>query len=462
MTTLSVIIPAYNEEAGIGSVIERVRGSQGGLTQLGLALETLVVDDGSRDRTAQIVGRYPDVRLIRHSRNRGYGAAIKTGFRHATGIFLAFLDADGTYPPESLPELCRAALQHDADLVIGSRMGGMHSEMPLMRRVGNLSYSILLSLIGNTVVRDTTSGMRLLHKRALAQLYPLSDGLDFTPAMSTRAIHENLKIVEVPIPYAERIGHSKLNVVRDGFRFTNAIVWTALAYNPVRVLGFASLAALACAGAIGLYILLLRLSGVTTLNAWQVFALFAAVVLSVLGISLLSLGAMFNYLVALFHKRPVRQGLFGKPILRPAKYTGSGQVFEPPLVPRRTRIRGCGARSSPTRRRRARCACVGDLRVPHTGLDHHFGWMGIACALVGLVLGSAAFALSLSGWEMARLWFYLLVSALLIIIGVQLSISWIVMRVLEELAERESSVQRDLVEPEPAEVEICQTIPNLI
>jgi glycosyltransferase involved in cell wall biosynthesis len=405
MNRLSLVIPAYNEEDGIQQVIERVLATRHGLARVGFSLEFIIVDDGSRDRTAAVVSSYREVRLIRHLKNRGYGAAIKTGFRHATGNYLAFIDADGTYPPESLPELCRAAVEHNADLVVGSRMGGAESQMPLTRRVGNFAYARLLSLIGNVAVRDTASGMRVIRQEILERLYPLSDGLDFTPAMSTRAIHENLQVVEVPVPYAERIGRSKLSVVRDGFRFTNAIVWTALAYNPVRILGLASLAALAIALIVGFYMIALRLSGTTELKGWQVFALFLAVVLSVAGVSLFSLGAMFNYLVALFHKHPVRQGLFGKPI------------FNPPL-------------------------------------DHQFGWIGLVSAGLGVVVSVVSFALSANGWAITRLWFYLLASALLVVVGVQLSISWIVMRVLEELSRRDGESQRDLVEVDPANLEV--------
>jgi glycosyltransferase involved in cell wall biosynthesis len=395
MTILSVIIPAYNEESGIAQVIQRVLDVRPALARINVDLEFIIVDDGSRDRTAALVSKYPEVRLIQHLKNRGYGAAIKTGFRHASGEYLAFLDADGTYPPEKLPELCRAAMQEKADVVVGSRMSGTKTQMPITRRIGNFAYARLLSLIGNVVVRDTASGMRVLRQGALASLYPLPDGLEFTPAMSTRAIHENLKVVEVPIPYAERVGRSKLSVVRDGFRFTNAIVWTALGYNPVRILGLTSLALLGVAFAIGLYILALRLSGITTLNEVQVYALFIAMVLVVVGMSVFSLGAMFNYLVALFHKHPMRQGLFGKPI------------FNPPL-------------------------------------EDHFGWLGLALAGVGMVLSTSAFGLSLNGWEITRLWLYQLASALLIIVGVQLCGAWIIMRVLEELAQREGSAQRDL------------------
>ncbi|MGB8645931.1 MAG: glycosyltransferase [Anaerolineae bacterium] len=405
MTTLSVVIPAYNEEGGIEPVIGRVLAMRPALAGMDIALEFIIVDDGSRDRTAALIAKYREVRLIRHLKNRGYGAAIKTGFRYATGNYLAFLDADGTYPPECLPELCQAAVARNADMVVGSRMGGAKSQMPLTRWIGNSAFAQLLSLIGNVVVRDTASGMRIIRREALERLYPLPDGLDFTPAMSTRAIYENLKIVEVPIPYAERIGRSKLSVVRDGLRFTNSIVWTALAYNPVRILGLFSLAALAVAVVIGLYIVGLRLSGVTTLNAWQVYVLFGATLLSVVGISLFSLGAMFNYLVALFHKRPVRQGLFGKPI------------FNPPL-------------------------------------DHHFGWVGLVSVAVGTLLSLGALGFGLTSWPIERMWFYLLASALLVVIGIQLAISWLVMRVLEELAQRDVAAQRDLIEPDPSTVDV--------
>ena len=102
MTTLSVVIPALNEEDGIAEIVERVLSIKEPLAEVEVSdLELIVVDDGSRDRTAEIVRSYPEVVLIQHRVNRGYGAAIKTGFRAARGELLAFLDADGTYPPES-------------------------------------------------------------------------------------------------------------------------------------------------------------------------------------------------------------------------------------------------------------------------------------------------------------------------------------------------------------------------
>ncbi|MGD9050032.1 MAG: glycosyltransferase family 2 protein [Anaerolineae bacterium] len=400
MDTLSVVIPAYNEEDGIASIVERVLAAGPALRASGADLELIVVDDGSRDRTADITAQYPDVCLVQHHTNHGYGAALKTGFAQARGDWLGFLDADGTYPPEHFPALLDAAHEQGSDLVIGSRMSGTESQMPASRRVGNLFFARLVSLIGNRRISDCASGMRIIRREALPRLYPLPDGLNFTPVMSTRAIHEALRMVEVPIPYAERVGRSKLTIVGDGTRFLQSIVWTALGYNPVRVLGASGLACLALALLAGLGLVLARLQGITELGTWGAMAVFAAQVLAVAGVSIFALGATFNYLVALFHREPVRQGLFGLgPKGRP--------IFDPPL-------------------------------------DRHFGSFGLLAVGGGLVLGLISLGFGLAGWPVSWLWLYLLGSAMLILVGLQLMISWVVMRVLEGLNQREQLVTADL------------------
>jgi len=392
---LSVVIPAYNEEDGIADIVERVLAIRPALAEVGVGgLELIVVDDGSADRTAEIVAGYPEVRLVRHGVNQGYGAALKTGFCAAEGELVGFLDADGTYPPEHFPALCQEAMR-GADIVVGSRRSGAASEMPAVRRIGNFLWSNLVTMLSAQRVVDPASGMRVFRREIFDTVCPLPDGLNFTPVMSSRAVHEGLKLVEIPIPYTERLGASKLRVVRDGMRFLQTIVWTSLTYNPVRILGGVGLGLVALAAAIAVTFVVLRLSGVTTLGPWGVAGAFVMVVAAIAGADLFSLGATFNYLVSLFHQRPVRQGLFGKPIFK-------------------------------------------------TPLDRQFGWMGLVGIVAGLVLGIVSLVLGLGGWPVERLWLYLLAGTMLILLGVQLSVFWVIMRVLEELSQRDALARLDL------------------
>lgn len=384
---LSLCIPVYNESAAVTETIGRCLACEPALRAAGLVgFELIVVDDGSSDDTAEKVRRYP-VRLIQHSVNRGYGAALKTGFSAAQYDLVGFLDADATYPPEHFPALCDALINNDADLVIGSRMKGADSEMPWTRRLGNLLFARLLTAIGRTQVTDSASGMRVFRKSALRLMSPLPDGLNLTPVMTTRAIHEPMRIVEVPIPYQERVGPSKLSIVRDGLRFLETIVWTAMTYNPVRILGFAGLLGIAAAVFVGLGLTAFRIRGVTTLGPIGTYLVFAAVVSGAAGASLFALGASFNYLVSLFHKRPIRQGLFKKPLFK-------------------------------------------------TPIEHLFLPLGSAAAALGLAVSLVSLGLSYRGWPIERLWLYLSGSAMLMLVGVQLVVSWLEMSVLRELSER--------------------------
>lgn len=395
MTILSVVIPAYNEEDGIKEIAERVLAVEPALKDAGVErLELLVVDDGSKDRTADVAAGIPGVSLIRHPKNKGYGAALKTGFSKARGELIGFLDADGTYPPEYFPMLCISAL-NGSELVIGSRMAGEDSQMPITRRIGNFFFANLLSILGRQKVTDSASGMRVFKREILEQIYPLPDGLNLTPVMSTRALHEGIRIVEVPIPYSERVGRSKLSVIRDGQLFLQSMVWTAMSYNPVRILGLLGLGGIGLAGLVFLGLLVARLNGITTLGPWGVLALFTALVSSIAGLNIFALGVTFNYLISLFYKKPIRQGLFGKPIFK-------------------------------------------------TPLDQQFGWMGGVSILVGVVIAVVSLSLGMSGWDIDRLWFYLLGSAMLFLAGIQLFVYWLLLRILEELSQREILTKQDM------------------
>ncbi len=395
MTTLSIVIPAYNEEGGIQAIMDRVLAVRPALKAAGVdEMELIVVDDGSRDRTADIVMATPGATLVQHARNGGYGAALKTGFAAAKGEWIGFLDADGTYPPEYFPKMYSAAVEQQADIVIGSRMAGEKSEMPKVRRLGNMIFARLVNIVAASNITDSASGQRIFKRSVLEQLYPLPDGLNLTPVMSTRALHERMKMIEVAIPYSERVGRSKLSVVRDGYRFGHSIVWTALNYNPVRPLGLFGLGSLALAALIGVVLIIARLQGIQSVGAVGAFALFLGLVLAVAGVSILTLGVSFNYFVALFHKTPVKQGLFGKPIF--------------------------------------------------PGLEQHFGWIGAAALAFGIVMALVSFVLALNGWTLTQLWLYYLASASLALIGIQLMIAWVQLQVFDTLRIREDLQADDL------------------
>ncbi len=227
--SLTIVIPALNEEQAIGGTIERCLATRDRLREEGGVgqVDIVVVSDGSTDRTADIARSHPGVTVIVFPENRGYGAAIKAGWAKGGGELLAFLDADGTCDPIYFVAMCREILDRGQDIVLGCRIGS-DSKMPRIRRVGNRIFAVLLGLLSRKMVRDATSGMRVLRRETLKKLLPLPDGLHFTPAMSARALmDEDIAIREIEMRYEERIGRSKLRVLRDGLRFLAVILSTA-------------------------------------------------------------------------------------------------------------------------------------------------------------------------------------------------------------------------------------------
>jgi hypothetical protein len=320
---LSVVIPALNEEQSIVAICRRCRAAAARiLAETGYAVELIVVDDGSSDRTAELARSVEGVQVISLGRNRGYGAALMTGFRAGRGSLLAFLDADGTCDPRHLVPMIRA-VQNGASVALGNRMSP-GSRMPPVRRVGNVVFAWLIRLVSGANVHDPASGMRVMRRQALDVLQPLPDGLHFTPAMSCRAaLDPRLRIVETPMSYAEREGRSKLSVVRDGVRFLHVIIEIALTYRPLLILGSVGAAQLVVAL---LYAIRPLVSFVTTgtIPEERVYRMMTILVLAGGGLGFLYAGALGDLAQELVHpRRPaqggmhrwVRQILFAHPIV---------------------------------------------------------------------------------------------------------------------------------------------------
>jgi glycosyltransferase involved in cell wall biosynthesis len=239
---LLIAIPALNEEESIQSIIERSLAARSYICSNSpiTEVEITVVSDGSTDGTVEIASRYRDqICLIEFPQNKGYGAAIKEAWRRSDADILGFLDADGTCDPRFFASLCSSLAAENADVVLGCRLNP-DSRMPAIRRFGNLIFASILTTLSSTRVRDTASGMRVVRRSTLPKIYPLPDGLHFTPAMSARSIlSDSVKIVEINMPYHERAGESKLRVAKDGLRFLRVILQAALLYRPARPLGIA-------------------------------------------------------------------------------------------------------------------------------------------------------------------------------------------------------------------------------
>jgi hypothetical protein len=246
---LLIAIPALNEEDAIESIIRRSLAARAYITAKSSVTEVdiTVVSDGSTDRTVERASAFPEINLIVFEKNRGYGAAIKEAWRRSDADLLSFLDADGTCDPNFFTDLCNTLVREDADVVLGCRLNSQ-SQMPLIRRIGNMIFATILTLFSSKRVKDTASGMRVVRRGSLPKLMPLPDGLQFTPAMSARALLSGeLKITEIQMPYKERTGESKLRVGKDGLRFLKVILEGAFLYRPARPLAMAGAFCLAVA-----------------------------------------------------------------------------------------------------------------------------------------------------------------------------------------------------------------------
>jgi dolichol-phosphate mannosyltransferase len=202
--TLSIVIPAYNEERFIGALLEQVLAVD--LAALGVEKDVIVVDDCSTDGTSAIVARVPGVRLHRMARNGGKGQAVRAGIERATGDYLIIQDADLEYDPQDYVPMMRALLAGRADVIYGSRyLGhGRHANQSLAAFLGGRSLSLVMLACTGHYLTDTVTALKLFPRTLLPELKLETTGFETDHEITAKVLARGLRIAEVPVRYYPR------------------------------------------------------------------------------------------------------------------------------------------------------------------------------------------------------------------------------------------------------------------
>lgn len=204
---LSIIIPAYNEEATIAAIVERVRAVEMGAVEK----EIIVVDDGSRDRTWSILATLPDIRAISHARNAGKGAAVTTGLKAATGDIVLIQDADLEYDPGDYPAMIQPIVDKKADVVMGSRFllerpvfFGKRRSPYLTHYIGNMLIVTVTNRLYGQSFTDYEGCYKAFARRVLLETPVVANGFEFDNELVCKIMRKGVHLVEVPIRYMPR------------------------------------------------------------------------------------------------------------------------------------------------------------------------------------------------------------------------------------------------------------------
>jgi len=240
--TISVVIPAFQEEAVIGEIIQQIQ-SQKGIDEI------IVVDDGSEDQTAKNA-REAGAKVFSRPYNMGNGAAVKKGIRMAKGDIVILMDGDGQHSPDDFPDLLQP-MEH-FDMVIGARNFRGHSSF--FRMIANSIYNRFASYITKRKIEDLTSGFRAIRRNILMRyLYLLPNTFSYPSTITLAMMRSGHSVQFIPIQVRKRKGtKSKIRIFRDGFRFFLIITKIAMLFSPLRV--FLPISGLLALGSLGNYL----------------------------------------------------------------------------------------------------------------------------------------------------------------------------------------------------------------
>lgn len=228
--SLSVVIPAFNEEKAILTTLERITAVLN--KSLNLGYEIIVVNDGSTDMTGELLRSYPGITLIDRKVNRGYGFSLKEGIERADNSWILIVDADSTYPLEDIPVLAHEAEHYD--MVVGERSKEDVS-IGILNRFAKYVLKSLIYLLTYKWITDINSGFRLFKKEILlkySNIFP--DGFSFTTTITLVSIMEKYRVKYVPINYQKRTGKSHIKPLRDFLSFVILVLRIVTFFKPLR------------------------------------------------------------------------------------------------------------------------------------------------------------------------------------------------------------------------------------
>ncbi len=225
MKNVSIIIPCKNESTSIGSLIDDLIDSA-------IADEIIVVDDGSTDKTADILSS-KKIKVISHKYSKGNGASIKSGARAAKGDTLVFMDADGQHNVSDIPKLL-SEIENGYDMAVGARDN--KSQAGTARLVGNILYNKLASIITGHKIFDLTSGYRACKRTLFLEFISLlPNGFSYPTTVTMAFFRSGYNVKYIPVKTSKREGKSHLSLIKDGLRFLIIIFKVAALYSPLKL-----------------------------------------------------------------------------------------------------------------------------------------------------------------------------------------------------------------------------------
>lgn len=228
MLSYSIVIPAYNEADGIGDTLKEIFA-----LRLPCSYEVIVVNDASKDNTAEKAKEF-GIRLINNVQNSGYGYSLKHGIQSAVYENIIILDADGTYPVSSIPEMINE-FEKGYDMVVGARQGKYYHGT-LFKRVARFFFKKLSEFTSGRKIPDINSGFRVFRKDVAIKFFKaLSSGFSFTTTITLAFMLNSYSVKYLPVPYQKRAGSSKVRYVRDTLRSAQIIIEAIVLYNPLKL-----------------------------------------------------------------------------------------------------------------------------------------------------------------------------------------------------------------------------------